>query len=143
MKPLHITSFFFALGLSVMLIGTTKAQTKIESKEDYKSIRTSINDVSQKLYVYAKQYPAYGFSAQYNDAGELTGMNVSGVADTADAEKISNYLLELEVLGAIVRNMDGSHLPEVKENGARTILSEVEAKNYTPSYDGEPMTSAK
>jgi hypothetical protein len=93
--------------------------------------------------MYAKQYPTYGFAAQYNEAGELTGMKVSGVADKVDAGKISDYLLELEVLGAIVRNMDSRHLPEVKENITKTILSEGEAKNYTPSFVGEPITSAK
>jgi hypothetical protein len=142
MKSLHLAIFFFALGLSLWT-STAKAQTKIESKSDYTTIRTSISTLSQKLYRYTKQYPALAFSAQYDETGQLTGMYVSGVDDKADAETISNYLLELEMFGQIVRNMDDDHLPESKENLAKTMLSEVEAKNYTPRFDGEPMTSAK
>jgi hypothetical protein len=141
MKHLAQIGFFIA-GLT-LLSGAVQAQTKIQSKEDYKNISKSITEVSRKLYPYSKQYPKYAFATQYNEAGELTGIFVTGVSDKSDAEKIKSYLMQLEVFGALVREMDANYLPEIKGDVMKSVMSELEAKEYKPSFDGNALTSAR
>jgi hypothetical protein len=126
-------------------IGAANAQSAaIESQADYQHIKESINAVSQKLYAYAKQYPAYDFSAEYNAEGKVIAMNVSGVSSNEDAKQISTYLLELENLGELVRNMDANHLPDTKGKSSDGMLTENEAKQYVPIFNsGEPVSSTK
>ncbi len=129
----------FALSISVANAQSTAA---IDSQADYQRIKESINTVSQKLYAYAKQYPAYDFSAEYNTDGKVVAMKVSGVSNKEDEKQISIYLLELENLGELVRNMDADHLPKGKSTEG--MLSENEAKQYVPIFNsGEPVSSTK
>jgi hypothetical protein len=135
--------FILVVILSFALSIAARAQS-IESKADYQRIKESINAVSQKLYTYAKQYPGYDFSAEYNGEGELIAMNVSGVSNTEDAKQISMYLLQLENLGEQVRNMAADHLPDSKGKSTEGMLSENEAKDYVPLFNTtDPVSSTK
>ena len=133
-------------GLTLTIV-TAHAQTNtvgIQSKADYQRVKESINALSQKLYAYGKQYPAYAFSAEYNTDGKVIAMNVTGVANQDDAKQISTYLLELENLGQLVRTMDAAHLPKIKGDANEGMLSENEAKEYVPLFNTtDPVSSVK
>lgn len=131
------------LGLALSIsVAQAQSGAAIESKADYQRIKESINAVSQKLYAYGKQYPAYDFSAEYSTEGKVIAMNVSGVSNKEDAKQISIYLLELENLGELVRSMDADHLPKGKSTEG--MLSENEAKQYVPIFNsGDPVSSTK
>ncbi|RAV97789.1 hypothetical protein [Pseudochryseolinea flava] len=137
MNLLQRTAFVAAFGLASV---TAKAQTEIKSQTDYKNVQASINAVSKKLYDYAQLYPAYSFTPQYNEAGKLIAMSVNGVSNEIDANRIANHLMELEMLGEAVRTMNIAHLPTVKGNPGKGMLSETDAKNYTPAFSKENQT---
>jgi hypothetical protein len=140
-----ILTIFFAIALAPATLLAQSAHG-IQSKEDYEKIKASINTLSQKLYGYAQQYPAYAFEAAYNPEGKVVEMHVSGVANADDAKQISIYLLELENLGELVRTMDYNHLPDSNEKTENTRLSEIEALEYKPLFntvDGMSSTKGK
>lgn len=126
----------------ICLSGAMQAQSQIQSKEDYKKVQASINAVSKRLFEYARLYPTYSFAAQYDDAGKVVAMDVKGVPNSEDAQRIATYLMKLESLGELVRTMNVAYLPEIKGNPAKTMLSENQALNYTPTFEREPVASA-
>lgn len=138
MKLLQYTLLMAVICLS----NAVQAQSQIQSKEDYKKVQASINAVSKRLFEYARLYPAYSFTAQYDDAGKVVAMDVKGVSNADDAQQIAAYLMKLESLGELVRTMNVAYLPEIKGNPAKAMLSENEALNYTPTFEREPVASA-
>jgi hypothetical protein len=137
----------YATSIVILVLSATavQAQSQIQSPSDYKNIQASINAVSKKLFDYTQQYPSYSFSAQYDEAGKLTGMDVRGVSNDIDKKDIELNLMELETLGTIVRTMNVKYLPSSKENVNKTMLSENEAKTYKPTFNkvSEPITAAR
>jgi hypothetical protein len=138
MKNHNAFAFLLVFSVFIMQGLISSAQSSsvatINSKDDYVHIKASINIVSQKLYHYAQQYPGYTFTPEYSESGKILKVTVAGVSDKETASQISTYLLELEILGEMIRTMNGAHLPAGNESSKKTMLTENEAKQYVPEF---------
>jgi len=137
----HINLYIAAAILCLAPFATQAQTASIQSKADYENVKASINTIAQKLYGYAKQYPGYTFSAEYNAAGKVIAMPVAGVSKESDAKQISAYLLEMENLGELARNVNPKYLTVTKSDN----ITENEASKYEPVFanTGDVMSSTK
>lgn len=105
-------------------------QYVINSQDEYTLAVESIQELAVKLYYAHQKYPKLMYSHIYNNDGSLMGFTVTGVPQSVEADKISGFLVELELLGKAVNTMDAAYLPEVKNE---KLTSRVSKKQATES----------
>lgn len=99
----------------------------IDSQTEYATVVNSINDLAGKLYQAHQAFPNLTYAHIYDASGALMGFTVAGVPQSAKADEISGYLMELEVLGNAVQTMDDSFLPASKNMRLSSRVSKKKA----------------
>jgi hypothetical protein len=121
MKPSIRQKLLIAVGISAGLLASfnlfaqsTPSRTQqvtITSKTEYTQVVESIQELAARLYEAHVKYPSLAYAHIYNSDGSLMGFNVTGVPQSAEADKISVCLMQLELLGNAVNKMDQAYLP--------------------------------
>jgi hypothetical protein len=119
MKPSIRQKLLIAVGISAGLLAsfnlfaqnTPTTQYTITSQAEYSQVVESIQELATTLYEAHIKYPALSYSHIYNNDGSLLGFSVTGVAQSAEADRISLCLMQLELLGNAVSKMDQAYLP--------------------------------
>ncbi len=153
MKPSIRQKLLIAVGISAGLLASFNlfAQTpatahlyKINSQAEYTTAVESIQDLATKLYEAHAKYPTLGYSHIYNNDGSLMGFNVTGVPQSAEADKISLCLMQLELLGNAVSQMDQAYLPESDNSKLSSRVSKKRAmqNNVQETTESSAMVSA-
>jgi hypothetical protein len=104
-------------------------QYVINSQEDYALAVESIEELAVKLYYAHQTYPKLDYSQVYNNDGSLMGFTVTGVSQSGEADKISGFLVELELLGNAVNTMDAAYLPASKNEKLSSRVSKKQAES--------------
>ncbi len=111
------------------------AQYTIDSQSDYLVAVESIQNLAVSLYDAHVKYPSLAYTHVYNQDGSLMGFAVTGVPHSSEADKISINLMELELLGNAVNNMDLVYLPETTSNKLTSRVSKKRAMQNTSEQD--------
>lgn len=101
----------------------------INSQSEYQMAVSSIQDLASKLYSAHVKYPALAYSHVYNNDGSLMGFTVTGVPQSAEADKISSSLMELELLGKAINSMDLAYVPDSKDKLSSKISKKKAVQN--------------
>ncbi|HEX6222922.1 MAG TPA: hypothetical protein VFZ52_00840 [Chryseolinea sp.] len=107
----------------------------ISSQEEYALAVESIEELAVKLYYAHQKYPKLSYSQVYNNDGSLMGFTVSGVPQSTEADQISAFLVELEVLGKAVNTMDVALLPDSKNEKLESRVSKKQAESSLKTED--------
>src|SRR5688500_17657315 len=120
-KPSIRQKLLIAVGISASLLASfnmfaqnTPSKTQqytITSQAEYAQVVGSVEELASKLYEAHVKYPSLAYAHIYNSDGSLMGFNVTGVPQSAEADKISVCLVQLELLGNAVNNVDHAYLP--------------------------------
>jgi hypothetical protein len=70
------------------------------------------------------------------------GFTVTGVPQSVEADKISGFLVQLEVLGSAVNTMDPAYLPESKNEKLTSRVSKKQATQSTVQEEPEIVIHA-
>lgn len=103
------------------------AQFVISSEADYNSAVESIETIASTLQNAYATYPNLAYTNIYNADGSLMGVHVTGVPSSAHADKIAANLMQLEILGAALNNMDVAYLPASKDSKLSSKVSKKHA----------------
>lgn len=140
MKPSLRQKFLIAVGISAGLLASfnlfaqkAPVQYTINSQAEYLMAVESIQELAATLYSAHSNYPQLQYSHIYNADGSLMGFNVTGVPQSAQADKISVCLMQLEALGNAVHNMDAAYLPSTNQK----LSSRVSKKEATRAVGTE------
>ena len=114
----------------------------IHSQEEYTLAVESINELAVKLYYAHQKYPKLTYTQVYNGDGSLMGFTVTGVPQSVEADKISGFLVQLEVLGSAVNTMDPAYLPESKNEKLTSRVSKKQATQSTVQEEREVVIHA-
>jgi hypothetical protein len=117
-------------------------QYVIHSEEEYTLAVESINELAVKLYYAHQKYPKLSYAQVYNSDGSLMGFTVTGVPQSVEADKISGFLVQLEVLGSAVNTMDPAYLPESKNEKLTSRVSKKQATQSTVQEEPEIVIHA-
>jgi hypothetical protein len=117
-------------------------QYVIHSQEEYTLAVESINELAVKLYYAHQKYPKLTYTQVYDSDGSLMGFTVNGVPQSAEADKISSFLVQLEVLGTAVNTMDAVYLPESKNEKLTSRVSKKQATQSTVREESEIVVHA-
>lgn len=118
-KPSIRQKLLIAVGISAGLLASfdmfaqnapAKTHT-ITSQTEYAQVVESVEELASKLYEAHMKYPSLTYTHIYNSDGTLMGFNVTGVPQSAEADRISVCLVQLELLGNAVNNVDQAYLP--------------------------------
>lgn len=143
MKTSFRQRVLIAVGISVGLLATlnlfgqnTPANTyKIDSQSDYLVAVNSIHTLAGKLYDAHVKYPSLAYTHIYNQDGSLMGFTVTGVTESSEADQISSSLMELEMLGNAINNMDVAYLPVNNDEKLSSRVSKKKALQNTAEED--------
>jgi len=143
MKNLHknlLTALAFGIAIStgfdaraqypaaaVLLANNNLNNYSIKSTEDYYRIEGQIKGLGETLRAAHEQYPNLKSTPVYNEE-EIVAFIITGVTNTKDADKISNSLMQLEVLANVVHTMDESYLPSVKVSKLSKVSRKVASR---------------
>ena len=108
---------------SVVLVNHDLTKYSVNSTEDYIRIEAQINALGESLRDAHKKYPNLNYMPVYNE-DQIVAFMINGVNDSADADQISNSLMQLEVLADAIKSMDVAYLPSTND----TKLSRVSKK---------------
>ena len=117
-------------------------QYVIHSQEEYTLAVESINELAVKLYYAHQKYPKLTYAQVYNSDGSLMGFTVAGVPQSAEADKISGFLVQLEILGSAVNTMDPAYLPESKNEKLTSRVSKKQATQSTVHEENDVVIHA-
>jgi hypothetical protein len=142
MKTSFRQRVLIAVGISVGLLATlnlfgqtTTNTYKIQSQSDYLVAVNSIHALAGKLYDAHVKYPSLSYTHVYNQDGSLMGFSVTGVSQSIEADKISSSLMELEMLGNAINNMDLAYLPLDGDEKLSSRISKKKAMQNTAEQD--------
>jgi hypothetical protein len=137
-----------AVGISAGLLASlnlfaqnSQSQYTIASQTEYVEAVESIQDLAVKLYNAHVKYPTLAYSHIYNQDGSLMGFTVTGVPQSSEADKISADLMQLELLGNAVNNMDVAYLPESKNEKLNSRVSKKQAMQNAAEQEHALMAS--
>ena len=82
------------------------------------------------------------YAQVYNGDGSLMGFTVAGVPQSAEADKISGFLVQLEILGSAVNTMDPAYLPESKNEKLTSRVSKKQATQSTVREENDVVIHA-
>ncbi len=128
------------------------AQFIISSEADYISAVESIESIATTLQNAYAAYPNLAYTNIYDADGSLMGVNVTGVPSSAQADKIAANLMQLEILGAAVNNMDVAYLPAndsklsskvSKKEASETAVPAEQATAFKSTNSTELLASRK
>ena len=146
MKPSIRQKLLIAVGISAGLLASfnlfaqnTPAKTHqvtITSQTEYTQVVESIQELASKLYEAHVKYPSLAYVHIYNSDGSLMGFNVTGVPQSAEADKISICLMQLELMGNAVNKMDQAYLPSANTK-LTSRVSKKKAMQATPQETAE------
>lgn len=140
MKPSLRHKLLIAVGISAGLLASfnlfaqntqVQPQYAINSQTEYLQAVESIQELAATLYTAHVSYPQLAYSQVYNADGSLMGFSVTGVPQSAQADKISICLMQLETLGNAVNNMDASFLPANDNEKLTSRVSKKKASQNT------------
>jgi hypothetical protein len=140
MKTSFRQRVLIAVGISVGLLATLNLfgqstnSYAIKSQSDYLVAVNSIQTIAGTLYEAHVKYPALAYTHVYNQDGSLMGFTVTGVSQASVADKISTSLMELEMLGNAINNMDLAYLPNADEK-LTSRVSKKQAMQNTAEQD--------
>jgi len=117
-------------------------QYVIHSQEEYTLAVESINELAVNLYYAHQKYPKLTYAQVYNSDGSLMGFTVTGVPQSAEADKISGFLVQLEILGSAVNTMDAAYLPESKNEKLTSRVSKKQATQSTVHEESDVVIHA-
>lgn len=142
MKTSFRQRVLIAVGISVGLLaslnlfGQNTANTfTINSQSDYKVAVNSIHTIAGELYDAHVKYPSLAYTHVYNQDGSLMGFTVTGVSRSSEADKISSNLMELEMLGNAINNMDLAYLPLDSDEKLTSRISKKKAMQNIAEQD--------
>ncbi len=92
----------------------------INLSADYLLIEESISRLALKIKSAHQKYPGLQYAPAYSH-GEIIGFMVSGVPESSFADKLASDLMQLDLLGQIVQNMDINYLPAIAEEKIRRV----------------------
>ena len=118
------------------------SQYVINSQEEYAITVESINELAVKLYYAHQKYPKLTYTHVYNNDGSLMGFTVTGVPQSVEADKISTFLVQLEVLGNAINTMDAAYLPESKNEKLSSRVSKKQATESVVREENEVVIHA-
>jgi len=128
--------------MSFMIVSNAQAQSSpsaslkypstIQSKEDYVKVEKMVENLMGELYKINQLYPDFSYDHNYNDSKELVSVTVNGIDNFAVADKAAAYIMDLEKLGSVIREVDAAHLPEISDKKLEKLLNEIEAADYEP-----------
>jgi hypothetical protein len=95
---------------AVLLANHTVNDNTINSTDEYLQMEHSVSILSERLNASYQQYPNTQYTPVY-DNDQMIGYVVTGVSNTKDANEISYMLMQLEVIGEMINNVDGKFLP--------------------------------
>jgi hypothetical protein len=140
-KPSIRQKLLIAVGISASLLASfnmfaqsTPSRTQqytITSQTEYTQVVEEVEELASKLYEAHAKYPSLAYAHIYNSDGSLMGFNVTGVPQSAEADKISVDLMQLELLGNAVNNMDEAYLPS-SNTKLTSRVSKKKAMQSTP-----------
>jgi hypothetical protein len=140
-KPSIRQKLLIAVGISASLLASfnlfaqsTPSKTQqytITSQTEYTQVVEEVEELASKLYEAHVKYPSLAYAHIYNSDGSLMGFNVTGVPQSAEADKISVDLMQLELLGNAVNNMDEAYLPS-SNTKLTSRVSKKKAMQSTP-----------
>jgi hypothetical protein len=100
---------------------------RINSQVEYLQTVESIDELAAKLYDAHLKYPKLAYTHVYSSNGSLMGFSVTGVPQSGEADKISVCLMQLELLGSAISQMDQAYLPATKNEKLNSRISKKEA----------------
>ena len=145
--------FLIALGISVGVLlslnlfaqNTPAANTNnlynINSQVEYLQTVESIEELATKIYDAHVKYPQLAYTHVYSGNGSLMGFSVTGVPQSSEADKISFCLMQLELLGSAVNNMDQAYLPASKNDKLNSRVSKKAATKSTLEENNSERTA--
>jgi hypothetical protein len=100
---------------AVMLVNNDMIKYSINSTEDYILVEEQITALGEKIRDAHKANPNLNYTPVFNNE-EIIAFVVTGVKENSAADEISNNLMQLEVLADVVKSMDDSFLPTIKDS---------------------------
>ena len=135
MKTSFRQRVLIAVGISVGLLASLNLFGQntytIKSQSDYAVAVNSIHSIAGKLYDAHVKYPSLTYTHVYNQDGSLMGFAVTGVSKSSEADQISSSLMELEMLGNAIKNMDLAYLPTDNNEKLSSRVSRKKAMQNT------------
>jgi len=139
MKTSFRQRVLIAVGISVGLLASLNLFGQntytIKSQSDYAVAVNSIHSIAGKLYDAHVKYPSLTYTHVYNQDGSLMGFAVTGVSKSSEADQISSSLMELEMLGNAIKNMDLAYLPTDNNEKLSSRVSRKKAMQNTAEQD--------
>jgi hypothetical protein len=154
MKPTLRHRIIIVLGISVGILlsfnlfgqNTSNGNDlySISSQVEYLQTVESIDELAAKLHDAHLKYPQLAYTHVYSGNGSLMGFSVTGVPQSSEADKISVCLMQLELLGSAISQMDQAYLPETKNDKLNSRVSKKEAMKNTVAeeHDSESTVLA-
>jgi hypothetical protein len=124
-----------SMNLFAQEANTSAPKYTIHSQAEYVKVVGSINELASKLYTAHQNYPSLAYSHVYDGNGALMGFTVTGIPQSAVADEISGYLMELEALGNAVYNADEAFMPASKNNRLTSRVSKKKAMESVSSVE--------
>lgn len=122
---------------------TPVPQYSIQSQAEYVKVIGSINELASKLYTAHQDYPNLAYSHVYDGNGALMGFTITGVPQSAVADEISGYLMELEALGNAVYKADEAFMPASKSSRLTSRVSKKKAmESMAPVETTDGLTAS-
>ncbi len=139
MKTSFRQRVLIAVGISVGLLASLNLFGQntytIQSQSDYQVAVNSIHSLAGKIYDAHVKHPSLAYSHVYNQDGSLMGFSVTGVSTSSEADQISASLMELELLGNAIKNMDLAYLPTDNNEKLNSRVSKKKAMQNTAEQD--------
>ena len=143
------------LFFACLYIGTSNAEAQItcsrtelngtftiQSNEDYRNAKDSIERVAYTLSTFYQTYPNFKYVHQQDDAGRVSGVLVMGINDTEVATTAARHIMTLELLGEAINTMDRAFLPVATASVKERPLTEKEALSYKPKQPQPKVPTA-
>jgi hypothetical protein len=112
---------------SVLLVNHDLTKYSINSTEDYIRIEDQITALGESIRDAYKEHPNLTYMPVYNGE-QIVAFMINGVNDSEDADRLSNNLMQLEILADAVRSMDVSHLPTAKDSKLSRVSKKVASR---------------
>ena len=100
---------------AVMLVNNDMTKYSVNSTEDYIRVEEQMTILGEKLRDAHKANPNLNYTPVF-DNEQIVAFVINGVKENSAADEIANNLMQLEVLADVVKSMDDSFLPTLKDS---------------------------
>jgi len=90
-----------------------------------------IESLASEMYKINQMYPDFTYQHEY-DGSTLVSVTITGIANKTLADKVAQYLMDIEKLGVALQEADIYH-PETQELQKSEMLDENQVKEYVPA----------